>query len=191
MAPAGWSATSPMSRSSLAATRSSSPTSTSCSTPARRDRRQRPGRAPRPPGAVHHRPRAGRPAADRALCQPARGRHPRRRRRPGAATQYRYCDPLGPPRRQSDRRFADRRRARLPERGRARARRRAGRAGRRRHQRLGPFRRDAGRPALDPARRARHHQRHRLRFRGPAPRRRAAQMLLRLGDDRPRATITR
>ena len=47
------------------------------------------------------------------------------------------------------------------------------------------YRRDAGRAALDPARRARHHQRHRLRLRGPAPRCRAAEMLLRLGDDQP------
>ena len=45
------------------------------------------------------------------------------------------------------------------------------------------LRRHAGRAALDPARRARHHQRHRRRLRGPAPRRRAAEMLLRLGDD--------
>ena len=36
-----------------------------------------------------------------------------------------------------------------------------------------------------PLGRARHHQRHCVRVRGSAPRRRAAEMLLRLGDDEP------
>ena len=84
-----------------------------------------------------------------------------------------------------DRRLAGRGRARLPDRGGARARRGAGRAWRRGHQRLAPRRRNAGRAALDPARRQGHHRRHRLRLRGQAARRRADQMLLRLGDDVP------
>ena len=60
-----------------------------------------------------------------------------------------------------------------------------GRDGRGGDQRLGPLWRNAGRPALDPARRQGHHQRHRLRLRRAAARRRAAEMLLRLGDDQP------
>ena len=75
------------------------------------DRPQRPGRPPRPSGALHHRPRAGRAAADRPARQPAGRRHPRHRRRPGAAAQHRHRHPFGAPWRQSDRRLADRRRA--------------------------------------------------------------------------------
>ena len=51
----------------------------------RRDRPQRPGRAPRPSGALHHRRGRGGAASDRAARRPAGGRHPCRRRRPGAA----------------------------------------------------------------------------------------------------------
>ena len=73
-------------------------------------RQERPGRAPRPSGAVHHRPRAGRPAADRPPRQQARRRHPRHRRRAVAAAQYRYRHPPGAPWRARHRRLADRRR---------------------------------------------------------------------------------
>ena len=192
MAPAASSATSPMSRSSLAATRSSRPTSTSCCS-AGKNAIDRNGQV-----VLHAHPALYTIDRAQGVQQPI-GLYANRL---GVDIHVIAADPSplrnidtvirsGAPRREGDRRLADRRRARLPQRGGARARRRAGRAGRRRDQRLGAFRRDAGRPALDPARRARHHQRHRLRLRRPAPRRRAAQMLLRLGDDVARATITR
>ena len=182
---AGSSATSPASRPTSAATPSSRLTRRAAGGRQERHSPQRPGRASRPSGALHHRPRAGREAADRPPRRPPGRRHPRHCRRPVAAAQHRLRDPLGPPRRHGDRRLAHRRRPGLPQRGGARPRRGAGRAGRGRHQRLAAFRRDAGRASLAPARRARHHRRHRLRLRHPAPRRRAAQMLLRLGDDVP------
>ena len=69
------------------------------------------------------------------------------------------------------------------ERGGTRAWRRAGGTRRRRHERLPPLWRHARRPSFGPDRRSRHHERYRRCFRRSAARRRAAEMLLRLGHD--------
>ena len=152
-APAGWSATSPMSRSSLAATRSSSPTSTSCCAAGQRAI-DRGGQV-----VLHAHPALYTIDGVEGVKQPI-GLHADRL---GVDIHVVAADPA--PLRNIDYVI---RSAHLGVRaivaspvaaalacltdGGARARRRAGRARRRSDQRLAPCRRDAGRAALDPAR---------------------------------------
>ena len=89
----------------LGATRSNSRTSTSCSPAGATRSTAWAGRAPRPAGTLQI---DGSMASSirSAPRRSARGRHPRRCGRSGAAQEHRLCDPLGPFGRQGDRCFA-------------------------------------------------------------------------------------